>query len=280
MRPMPLLWFGMLLAAAAAPAQELDRQDPAAVARAYVQACERWDVEAAGRVVLNDGEAQALQRLLTTPGPAMVEQGLAEVLLMPLTRHTRYVVGEVATTGDEARVKLVGTYAVPLTLVLQKDPDDGMWRVAVRESILSTTGTQEPLLLDSDAWLNRPDMSDLQVCLANLKQLMLAMLSYAQDHDEVLPPVETWRDDLMPYCRNALIFQCPANPWGYTYNATLAKKPLGQIANPAETIALFEVGHAEPNMAADPAQVPWAHRHDGGDSFGYVDGHVKWLARP
>jgi prepilin-type processing-associated H-X9-DG protein len=82
----------------------------------------------------------------------------------------------------------------------------------------------------------------------------------------------------MPYCRNAYVFVCPENPWGFTYSATLSKKPLGQIERPAETVIFFEVGHVEPNMAADPAQAQLAHRHNDGDNFGYVDGHVKWLA--
>jgi prepilin-type processing-associated H-X9-DG protein len=273
-----LLAAVVLLGALPAQAQEVNRTDPAAVAKAYLEACEKWDAAAAGQVVLDDGEAQSLRELAQGPTEAVVRQGLGEVLCLPLTRHTRYAVGEVATTGEEARVQVVATYCVPLTLVLKRG-DDGQWRVAVRESILTTTGAQDPMLLgNAPPVAQQLDESTRPTCLSNLKQLMLAMLQYAQDHDEVLPPAETWRDDLMPYCHNVLIFQCPVNPWGYTYNATLAKKPLGQIAAPAETIVLFEVGHVEPNMAADPAKVKWVRPHDGGACVGYADGHVKWLA--
>jgi prepilin-type processing-associated H-X9-DG protein len=280
-KPMLLLWFAMLLAAAV-QAQELNQKDPAEVARAYVQACEKWDTQAASRVVLNDGEAEALQQLLAWPGPALVEQSLAEALCMPLARHNRYVVGEVATTGDEARVRVVATYAVPLTLVLKKG-DDGKWRVAVRESLLSTTGAVEPMLFDSASWLNRPGMSPQEAqeaCLSNLKQLGLGVLMYAQDHNEVLPPAETWCDDMFPYLKNAQVYCCPLNPYGYTYNVTLSRKPLAQIERPAETILFFELGHREQNAAADPTKVQAAHRHGNGDNFAYADGHVKWLAKP
>ncbi|MEN6548968.1 MAG: DUF1559 domain-containing protein [Armatimonadia bacterium] len=61
-------------------------------------------------------------------------------------------------------------------------------------------------------------------CLSNIKQLMTAALSYAQDCDEALPAEDyayvgtgndpgdgSWRGVLMPYCKNAQIFFCPSH---------------------------------------------------------------------
>jgi prepilin-type processing-associated H-X9-DG protein len=173
-------------------------------------------------------------------------------------------------------VQVEATYALPLKLALRKG-DDGNWRVAVRGSVQNTTGAAEPTLLRGGPLFGDAGMRVQEACQANLKQLMLAVLMYAQDHDEVLPSAETWRDDIMPYIGNVQVFQCFVNPWGYTYNASLSKKPLGQVDRPSETIVLFEVGHMEPNAAADLTAVQLAHRHNGGDNVAYADGHVKWL---
>jgi prepilin-type N-terminal cleavage/methylation domain-containing protein/prepilin-type processing-associated H-X9-DG protein len=56
-------------------------------------------------------------------------------------------------------------------------------------------------------------------CLSNTKQLMLAVIGYTDDYDEVLPTnsmdtgagVYSWRTMLMPYVKNTQIFMCPSN---------------------------------------------------------------------
>lgn len=262
---------------AAAQAQEVNRRDPAAVAKAYLEACDRWDLEAAAQLMRLPGEVESLRTLLERQGQPMVEQIIGEALCAPLTRHVSHVTGQAAVTGDECRVQAIATYSLPTTLVLRRQ-EDGTWDVLLAESMSATTGAEEAIVLRDVEVGGSVQTDDQTACQSNLKQLMLAILMYAQDHDEVLPPAETWRDDLMPYCRNARIFVCPVNPWGYTYSVAVSKKPLAQFADPAETIALFEVGHVEPSMAADLTKVKLAHRHNGGDNFAYVDGHVKWLA--
>jgi prepilin-type processing-associated H-X9-DG protein len=57
--------------------------------------------------------------------------------------------------------------------------------------------------------------------LSNVKQIMLAGMSYAQDYDETLPLSSvdlnadatadyTWRSEVLPYAKNGQIFQCPS----------------------------------------------------------------------
>ncbi|MBC7287651.1 MAG: DUF1559 domain-containing protein [Armatimonadetes bacterium] len=115
-------------------------------------------------------------------------------------------------------------------------------------------------------------------CQSNIKQLMLAVLMYAQDYDEMLvgswydydgsgtntPGDYTWRAAVAPYVRNVQIFICPSyaslsNPFdgaipdqakqsGYARNvvhwaAGPPDPPFGSLANialPAETIFLTE----------------------------------------
>ena len=65
--------------------------------------------------------------------------------------------------------------------------------------------------------------------MSNVKQLGLAMLAYAQDYDELLPPAYIvvpkavypngttggsylWHHLLQPYIKNAQVFNCPTAP--------------------------------------------------------------------
>ena len=55
-------------------------------------------------------------------------------------------------------------------------------------------------------------------CSANEKQLSAALLMYAQDNTDVLPPVattgwltNTWQNTVQPYVRTENVFWCPAS---------------------------------------------------------------------
>jgi prepilin-type N-terminal cleavage/methylation domain-containing protein/prepilin-type processing-associated H-X9-DG protein len=70
-------------------------------------------------------------------------------------------------------------------------------------------------------------------CLSNIKQLMLGILSYTQDYDEVLPAIRRaggpfnhvpWNAQIEPYIKNRQVFVCPSKQfnhcstvgeWGY-----------------------------------------------------------------
>jgi len=112
-------------------------------------------------------------------------------------------------------------------------------------------------------------------CLSNVKQMMLGVLTYAQDYDERLPfqwqnivnPTHivigqtvatnyyTWAERIMPYVKNDQIFQCPsktfatishsAYPTAYHFTACTggispSGASMGTINQPANTILLFD----------------------------------------
>ncbi|NUQ00593.1 MAG: prepilin-type N-terminal cleavage/methylation domain-containing protein [Armatimonadetes bacterium] len=106
-------------------------------------------------------------------------------------------------------------------------------------------------------------------CGQNVKQLMVAMLQYAQDYDErfnrndcltfmAVPGaggaadgcnVNWWRFPIMPYIKNFQILICPSatyyNPTSpssqlinnYGMNGNLVSRPMAEIRSPAEVIA-------------------------------------------
>ncbi len=118
----------------------------------------------------------------------------------------------------------------------------------------------------------------------------------------------TWRAMIFPYVKNAQLYICPSHrPSGnvfdggyddYGENASYGinsvheggtspptpphGRSLAQIDDSASVIFLMESngGHEIDHDNDAPGWVPggeWATRHNGGSSYGFVDGHAKWL---
>jgi prepilin-type N-terminal cleavage/methylation domain-containing protein len=116
-------------------------------------------------------------------------------------------------------------------------------------------------------------------CASNTRQLALGILMYAQDHDDVLPPVAyragseadtapavLWPDLLAPYLKNEQIRLCLAdgrarvNSYGLNELAFAdltdpdaqhaPVRPLAAFQNPTATVMLGEVG-TEDDMTTD-----------------------------
>ncbi|MBI3922616.1 MAG: hypothetical protein HY318_14430 [Armatimonadetes bacterium] len=96
---------------------------------------------------------------------------------------------------------------------------------------------------------------------SNLKQLGLALIMYANDYDDVLPPMKeaaTVKKALLPYIRTESIFVHPGTHEPYQPNPILSRKKLAHIKFPASMVALYE---------ASPAA-------DGTRGLLFLDGHV------
>jgi hypothetical protein len=115
-------------------------------------------------------------------------------------------------------------------------------------------------------------------CLANLEELALGVLLYAQDHEERLPDAARWVDEITPYLKKTACLWCPAAPqlqYGYAMNAALSKASLADIAEPFDTVLLFESNLGTLNASGDPAGAARPPRHDGANHCAYVDGSSK-----
>jgi hypothetical protein len=96
----------------------------------------------------------------------------------------------------------------------------------------------------------------------NLKQLALGVMVYAQDYDEVLPPMQTpakTQEAVQPYVKNLEMFKDPVTGEAYIPNPTLSQKKLAHIANPADFVLYFE-----------PKPAP-----DGTRGVAFLDGSAK-----
>ncbi|MEN6549088.1 MAG: DUF1559 domain-containing protein [Armatimonadia bacterium] len=147
-------------------------------------------------------------------------------------------------------------------------------------------------------------------CLSNVKQIMIGVLSYAQDYDEVLPTCWTsytgnlyahpyWYEKCDAYMKNAQIMFCPSDKTtspGYGMNymhfgSTNAVVALGAVQRPAEILFMADQynEHSCCIYASDSAASPATHnghnathggvgtRHNDGANVGFVDGHAKWF---
>ncbi len=116
-------------------------------------------------------------------------------------------------------------------------------------------------------------------CLSNVKQLALAALMYAGDHDGKLPTA-AWVAELEPYLKNASILRCPSRPdlqVACAMNEKLVGGALLDIASPTETIMFFETAVAAPSPVGGPDLVPAGGIHNGGLHVAYADGAGKWV---
>lgn len=118
-------------------------------------------------------------------------------------------------------------------------------------------------------------------CQTNLKQAMLGILQYSQDHQETFPTARKWIDEVMPYMGGEAFFRCPSLPYGsdygYALNQNLDGLGLAKMDNPAQTVAIYETSDLTRN--AFGVSDERAYRHDGGSNIAFADGHIKWFAQ-
>lgn len=123
------------------------------------------------------------------------------------------------------------------------------------------------------------ESSRITGCISNQRQLAAALLMWAQDNDEMLPPADTvWQNlDL-----NAKILICPTagkvKRNGYVYNAFVADKPLGDASfegNESHIIVTAD-GSAAGNIAVKRRDVDL--RHNGKAIAAFLDGHAQKVA--
>jgi prepilin-type processing-associated H-X9-DG protein len=127
-------------------------------------------------------------------------------------------------------------------------------------------------------------------CLSNTKQQGIAMMMYAVDYDDQLPPAAKWMDVTEEWMdrTDASAYRCPevkdATAFGYAMNASLAGRKLEKIANPAQEILTFDSSDTGRNAHGKPADLlpsPGRHPLTGGrgNNIAFADGHAKLTAQ-
>lgn len=60
----------------------------------------------------------------------------------------------------------------------------------------------------------RRERTERTACRANLRQLSTAMLAYARENDDRLPPRAVWSRAIEPHVAVEQVFRCPTAPRG------------------------------------------------------------------
>jgi len=129
------------------------------------------------------------------------------------------------------------------------------------------------------------------ICISKLGTVAKAQLLYAADHDDRLPPANSWIDATWRYAGKKdpgelteSVFKCPAvalqrdGSYGYAFNSELDSKPLSSIADSSGTPMVFDSKALFRNASGPPvAAYPDEGRHNGGKDIvvAYANGSVK-----
>lgn len=123
-------------------------------------------------------------------------------------------------------------------------------------------------------------------CLSNLKQIGLASLMYASDHDGAFVRMRGWDEALHPYTKRRELFHCPQDPREDTLSYTMNRHVSGLCIPTVESEdgkGLDLVLPEDPWFAVtffDGEGLEVIERHNSGAYYAYLDGHAKWLADP
>ncbi len=279
MRSLPLVVLTLIFLALApayaqppAPAPAPVPNDPQAVTQEFLRLLpglfmdEGKTREALAPLVLPGNEPEGGER-----GPGAGEMIYVIMGLLSMT-GAQPAAGEI---GPDGRM-ILPVQAPPLKLVLV--PVEGKWKVD-----LEATWALMPEAVRAVAEGPARARAEQEACLSNLKQLALAALMFAQDHDDTLPSADKWTDEIMPYLKNEAILRCPAAPeleCGYALNRELAGKNVNFVANPAEGVLFFESNLGKRNATGTLRDAAVPGRHNGGNNYAFADAHCKWMGEP
>lgn len=218
--------------------------------------------------------------------PAMARQVAGKTRTdYPLSKWSaslKATVGLATVQGDDAHVEVdlaledarAGTQRRHDTVRLHRE--NGDWRIVPTRQTdareFPSIGLIANIVTDDPRFPLARQAASQTRCLSNLKQIGLATMLYANDHNDTLPKDPSrWKAALMPYVKNEGVFHCPDDPSGnvsYFLDPRVAGKSLVTIPAPAGTATVVE---------GTPKKT--AFRHRGRASIAYADGHVR-IASP
>jgi hypothetical protein len=111
-----------------------------------------------------------------------------------------------------------------------------------------------------------------------LSNIAAAMLLYAQDWDDTLPPGPGWDELIVPYLKDRSRLKSPifdGTPnFGFAYNSEIAGLPLTSIPSPTSTLLVFDSTQLTKGAVAPPSTLPVPGRYAGKNAQVMVDGTV------
>ena len=146
-------------------------------------------------------------------------------------------------------------------------PDTTLTLSLLNQRTIGSFTDIEPFDLNEEigASATASDDSATTTSTSNLRQMDLALQMYAQDYDEVLPPMKDMasvKQLLMPYVKNEAVFTNPITNQPYQINTILSQHKLGHIPDPAAMVVFYEDSPASDNTRG----------------VAFMDGHAKRIS--
>jgi prepilin-type processing-associated H-X9-DG protein len=193
------------------------------------------------------GDAIARNRGAAAAGPLPRWQIMAKLLMSPLMTDG---VLAMSTYGDEESVSLraYSTFVGPHKLVVASSFMAGMLMPAL---------------------MNARQSAQKAACMSNLKQIAIAEMMYATDHDGKFS--ERLSDLCPDYIDYLGVFTCPAERGP----AITRKEDIDSLSS-----YVLRTGLTEDSPPNEVLIYEKLEAHSGGGNVAFVDGHVEWLSGP
>ncbi len=254
--------FDDLMRSSKAPAVLLPKNLPTdAVAFAIRMKSDSFDLAAMIRAGAgSSGEQEVLTQLLAlrslfwTRGDHMTVDGVDFLV----TYRSEFSLADLMKASSESGLKK--PLALGLVLLRSSEIASITPRPDITQTQLVDLASRAAGLLDEAS-----DKAKATAALSNAKQIALALLMIAADHDDVLPYAQdtnTMVSLTTPYTKNPAVWETK-NPKGgrFLFNMSLAGVALTQVQSPTETPMVFE-------------SEAWK---DGRRVVAYVDGHARFV---
>ena len=116
-------------------------------------------------------------------------------------------------------------------------------------------------------------------CMSQVRQMDLAVLMYAADSDERLPPASSWIGLTLKYLKDEALYHDPEvpgpNAYGYAFRDSGSLIKWSKVRDPAAFPVIFDSTVLGRNAHSELETLPNPGRHNGRNSIGYLDGHAK-----
>ncbi len=117
-------------------------------------------------------------------------------------------------------------------------------------------------------------------CLSQVKQIGMAHLMYAADHNDRLPHRDLWMDAVAPYVKNKETLLVDPEVKGHgqhgdAFDSRLSERVIEEVKDPEHQPLVFDSINLGKNASDPSTSLPNPGRHEGKNSIVYLDGHAK-----
>ena len=176
--------------------------------------------EYSGVTLLNDSASVVVSLTISADGAAVSQK---ELVLLKRTNNEWKI-------DSDATVRLAFD---------PKKPDAELPKYMLGAMATISAGNEQ-FLQEVETSIER---AETDACLRELRILSLCVGMYEQDHDQNLPPFDSWFNAIKPYSKTAVIPKCPKDSTdeiSYSMNKALDKTSMALLDDPKETVLFYE----------------------------------------